>query len=126
MTTLWIALGGAVGTVARYHVGEWLQRRAGGDFPWGTLAVNVVGSAVIAAIMLASLRGEPWSPTVRVALTTGVLGGFTTYSTFNYETLALVQRGAWSMAALYVGATLLGCFAAGLLAWHGVRALLAG
>ena len=126
MDTLFIALGGAVGSAARYQLGEWLQRRTGGEFPWGTLAVNAIGSFVLAALMLVALRTNALSPTARLALGTGVLGGFTTYSTFNHETLEFIARGAWGTAGFYVVATLLGCFAAGTLGWLGARVLVAG
>jgi CrcB protein len=115
MTTLWVGLGGALGSIARYHVGLLVGRR-GAPFPWATLAVNLAGSLLLAFLMHLALRGkidETW----RVALGTGVLGGFTTYSAFNYETFAMAQAGAWPRAAAYVAATLLGCLAAGAAGW---------
>ncbi|HET9209989.1 MAG TPA: CrcB family protein, partial [Thermoanaerobaculia bacterium] len=84
---LWICLGGAAGTGARYLLSGWLLRAAGPGFPWGTLAVNVIGSFLLGLILQVSLTTTLISPTLRLALTTGVMGGFTTYSTFNYETL---------------------------------------
>lgn len=110
----WICLGGAVGTGARYGLGGWVQRHAGANFPWGTLAVNVIGSFLLGAIMEAGVAGGLLPPTVRLALTTGVMGGFTTYSTFNYETLQYVREGAWALGALNVAATVLVCLAAGV------------
>jgi len=87
----------------------------GADFPYGTLAVNLLGSLLIGAVMEMSVAqgviGEDW----RLVLTTGLLGGFTTYSAFSHETLAYFTRGAYATGGLYLGATLLGCFAAGLL-----------
>lgn len=112
---LWICLGGAVGTGARYLLSGWLLRAAGPGFPWGTLAVNVAGSFLLGLLLQVPLAAEPGSPTLRLALATGVLGGFTTYSTFNYETIRLFQEEAWLAGLAYLGATVIGCLVAGLL-----------
>ena len=111
----WICLGGAVGTGARYLLSSWLLRMAGPGFPWGTLAVNVLGSFLLGLVMQIPLGSDLFPPTLRLALATGVLGGFTTYSTFNYETLRLFQQDAWATGALYLGATMAACLLAGLL-----------
>lgn len=110
---LWICSAGAVGTGARYLLSTWLLRTAGDGFPYGTLAVNLIGSFLLAAILqLAFLTGSV-PPTLRLALTTGLMGGFTTYSSFNAETLRYLELGAWALGSLYVAVTLLGCLAAG-------------
>ncbi|HEY7114284.1 MAG TPA: fluoride efflux transporter CrcB, partial [Thermoanaerobaculia bacterium] len=109
----WICLGGAAGTGARYLVSGWALQVFGTALPWGTLAVNLVGSFFIGAVMHVGLTSQLISPTVRLALTTGVLGGFTTYSSFNYETLQLFQEGAWRMGVVNMAGMLLGCLAAG-------------
>jgi CrcB protein len=111
---LLICGGGALGTGARYLLSTWLAAAAGTGFPWGTLAVNVVGSFLIGAINFVGLNSELISPTTRLALTTGIMGGFTTYSTFNYETLRFFAEGAALRGSLNVLVTLLGCAAAGL------------
>jgi CrcB protein len=108
-----ICLGGAVGTAARYLTTMWAVARFGSAFPAGTLIVNVAGSFLIAFIMQMSMSGATLSDDVRLMLTTGVMGGFTTYSAFNYETTTYLRDGAWSTAVLNVAATLLGCMAAG-------------
>jgi CrcB protein len=123
MKTIWIALGGALGTVARYELDGWIQNRLGTAFPYGTLVVNVVGSFLLVFLMHVGLRTELLPPTLRVALATGVLGGFTTYSTFNYETLRFFQNGAMALGALNLAATVLGCLSAGLLGWAAARSL---
>jgi len=110
---LWVSLGGAVGTAARYLLSGWIARRAGGAFPLGTLVVNAAGSLLLGAIMEISLETTLLSPTARLFLTTGVLGGFTTYSTFNYETFRFLQERAWFYGSVNVAATVLGCLAAG-------------
>ena len=112
---LWISLGGAVGTAARYLLSGWVLRSTGPGFPWGTLAVNAIGSFLLGLLMQIALGSTLFSPTLRLTLTTGVMGGFTTYSTFNYETLRSFQDGAWLIAFANLGATVLGCLAAGLL-----------
>ncbi len=122
---LWICLGGAAGTGARYLLSGWLLRAAGPGFPWGTLAVNVIGSFLLGLIMQVSLTTGLIAPTLRLGLTTGVMGGFTTYSTFNYETLQYLQQSEWLAAFTNVAATLLLCLAAGALGVLGGR-LLAG
>ncbi len=104
------AAGGA-GCGARYLVGVWLGPRA---FPYATLIVNLVGSFLIALIMESTLRVASFPPNLRLALTTGFMGGLTTYSSFNYETTTLAAEGAWLRAALNVSITLLGCAIAGL------------
>jgi CrcB protein len=110
-----ISLGGALGTAARYLLAVWLLRALGPAFPYGTLAVNVIGSFLLGVIMHGSGDAALFSPTTRTVLATGVMGGFTTYSAFNYETLRYLQQGAWMTAGLYVAATLLVCLAAGAL-----------
>jgi CrcB protein len=110
---LWICLGGAAGTGARYLLSDWSLRTLGPGFPWGTLAVNVIGSFLLGLLMQIALATSLLPPTLRLTLTTGVMGGFTTYSTFNYETLRFLQESDWLAAGLNVGVTLLVCLAAG-------------
>ena len=110
---LWICLGGAVGTGARYLLSGWLLRAAGPGFPWGTLAVNVIGSFLLGLIMQVAVATDLLSPTLRLTLTTGVMGGFTTYSTFNYETLQYLQQNDWLMGSLNLAVTVVACLAAG-------------
>ncbi len=109
---LWICLGGAAGTALRYLVSGWVLRALGTSFPYGTLAVNLLGSFLLGALMHVGLSTEWLSPTLRLALTTGAMGGFTTYSTFSYETMRLVQDGAWGNASLNVAATVVLCLVA--------------
>ena len=108
---LWISLGGAVGTAARYLVSGWAPRLLGVGFPYGTLIVNVAGSFLIAVLMHVGLRTELMSPTLRLTLTVGVMGGFTTYSSFSYETLQYLQDGAVGLALAYVAVMLVACLA---------------
>lgn len=111
---VWVCVGGAAGTGARYWLSGWAQRHAGSAFPVGTLAVNVIGSFLLGFLMEVGVAGDMLGPTARIALTTGVMGGFTTYSTFNYETIQFLRDGAWAAAAGNVAATLGACLAAGV------------
>lgn len=97
-----IAVGGALGSVARYVMAGQVSRWAGGDFPWGVLAVNVVGSFVMG--LLVELTALRWSvsPELRALLLVGVLGGFTTFSSFSLDAALLIERGAWGPALGYV------------------------
>jgi CrcB protein len=108
-----VAAGGALGAGARYLVSAWSLQRFGEDFPRGTLAVNLVGSFLLGALMAASLETEGVSSELRLFLGTGILGGFTTYSSFNYEVISLFGQGRVAAALGYLGATLLGCLVAG-------------
>jgi CrcB protein len=118
----WICLGGATGTAARYGIGVWAAGRFAGGLPAGTILVNLIGCFAMALIMALSAAFE-WSATVRLALTVGLMGGFTTYSSFNYETSRLLLEGASGTAALNVLITTVGGLAAGWLGLLGGRLL---
>jgi fluoride exporter len=122
----WVCLGSALGGGARYLISQAALTLLGSSFPYGTLAVNVLGSFLIGLIMHVGLETALVSATTRIFLTTGLLGGLTTYSTFNYETLALASDGDWPRAALNVAATVAGCLAAGVLGLAAGRALMDG
>jgi len=111
----WICVGGAAGTAARYLLGGWLIALLGTSFPYGTLAVNLIGSFLIGSIMHVSLTTDLISPMLRLALTTGFMGGFTTYSTFNYETVRYLREGALYMGLLNFGVMSLACLIGGFL-----------
>ncbi len=98
---VWIALGGAVGSVVRYLLGGAIQRAGGIGFPVGTLAVNVIGGFVIGALAQHYLNTQT-SPAMRAALITGFCGGFTTFSAFSLETVGLLDGGEYGKAAAYM------------------------
>ena len=100
-----IAAGGALGSVARYLVGAGFARWLGEGFPWGTLAVNVIGGLVMGAVVGALPREA--APELRAFLAVGVLGGFTTFSAFAFDAVSLLERGQTALAALYIGASVL-------------------
>ena len=118
---LLVCLGGAAGTGARYLIALGAPRVFGTSFPYGTLIVNVSGSFLLGGLMLLGLTTSLMSPTTRIVLTTGVMGGFTTYSTFNYETMEYLREGALLMAGLNVAATLGLCLMGGALGLAGAR-----
>ena len=97
-----IAIGGAVGAVARHLVSAQMLRLFGSGFPWGTISVNVVGSFAMGALV--ELMAVRWNvgPELRAFMTVGVLGAFTTFSTFSLDVAVLGGRGAVFPAALYV------------------------
>lgn len=120
---LWVCVGGAAGSGARYLIAVWSLERLGKAFPWGTLAVNVVGCLFLGVLMRIGEKSGPVSPTLLIALTTGVLGGFTTYSSFNFEVFRMVQQGHARTAVAYVLLTLGGGFLASALGYAGARAV---
>lgn len=114
-----IAFGGALGSVARYYVST-AARLAFPGFPWGTLIVNVAGGLVMGVIAAVALARPGFSDPLRLGLTTGVLGGFTTFSAFSLETMLLWRDGAVAVALANVAANMvlsLGACAIGL--WVG-------
>ncbi|MEW6320606.1 MAG: fluoride efflux transporter CrcB [Acidobacteriota bacterium] len=115
---LWICLAGAAGSGARYLVAAGAARWLGSGFPAGTLLVNLAGCFGIAALMHVALA-LGWPPTLRAAAAIGFLGGLTTYSSFNYETMRLIEEGAPATAVANVALTVVGGFAAG---WLGLVA----
>jgi CrcB protein len=124
LNMLAVALGAAVGANLRYLLSGWVAQRLGSGFPYGTLLINVVGCLTIGALLTLAATRLTLSEPVRLLIVTGLLGGFTTFSSFGYETYALIGGGDWLGAALYVagslalglGAVFLGAAAVRLLA----------
>lgn len=120
---LLIGLGAAVGANARYFIGVWASSRFPSDFPWGTLMVNLLGSFLIGLIVATSVArgwGEDWG----VFLTVGLLGGFTTFSAFSHENLAMMQKGRMDLLLFNaLGSVLLGLGVAWLGFWIAQKAL---
>ncbi|MGG7579841.1 fluoride efflux transporter CrcB [Rhizobium sp. YTUHZ045] len=102
---LLVALGGAIGSVLRYYVGQWALRLMGPAFPWGTLAVNVVGCFVIGVFAELVARKFNASMELRLLLITGFLGGFTTFSAFSLDAISLFERGEAVAGGLYIAAS---------------------
>jgi fluoride exporter len=108
---LLIALGGAVGTLLRYLTALAALRWLGMDFPYGTLIVNLVGSFLIGLVQALGAEALMIPDDARLFLTAGVMGGLTTYSAFSYETVRLMEVGAWPQATLNVAVTTIACLA---------------
>jgi CrcB protein len=111
---LYVAVGSALGGVSRYLLGGLIQRLLDTTFPAGTLLINISGSFLLGVILRYAIETPTLSPEIRALLTIGFCGGYTTFSTFSYETVALLEDGEWTRAGLYVGASvvlsLLGVF----------------
>src|SRR5688500_8296852 len=97
---LLVFVGGGLGSALRYLISVGLARVLGPAFPFGTLCVNLGGCLLMGFIMQLALSASSFSPTVRLVLTTGFLGGLTTYSGFNYDTTKLLESGSTSLAAV--------------------------
>ena len=123
MTAWIIFVGAGVGGVARYAVSQWVQAATGPAFPWGTLLINVSGSLVL-AFVYGSLEGTAAAPAWRAFLGVGILGGYTTFSTFSYESVRLLQDGEWARALLYVAGSVILSLAGALLGFTLASALL--
>jgi len=108
-----VAVGGAIGATLRWSIGSWIAGRTGAGFPWHTMFINVVGAFLLGVLMALSLEKGVMSGDWRLFLGTGVLGGFTTFSTLSYESIALVQDGLWAAGlANMFGSAILGLAAA--------------
>ncbi len=107
-----VALGGAVGSLARYGLDRLIERRSFAVFPWSTFTINVTGCLLIGAVVAALVDRHHTPAWLRLGLVMGVLGGYTTFSTFAQETLDLVEEGRLDVASLYA----LGSLTAGVLA----------
>lgn len=104
----WVAFGSAAGGVARFLLGTYLQRMRGGEFPFATLLINITGSLLLGFLLRYMLDAPEVRPEVRSLLTTGFCGGYTTFSTFSYETVALMEGGDMRRASLYVASSVIG------------------
>lgn len=101
---LWyIAVGSAAGGVSRYLLGGLVQERLGSTFPISTLVINVTGSLILGFLLRWTMGSAAVTPEIRAMLTTGFCGGYTTFSTYSYETAALIEDGQYARAGLYVG-----------------------
>lgn len=112
LNILLVAVGGAIGSVARYLVGLGATRLAGPNFPFGTLTVNIAGAFAIGLLVEMIARRFDASAEMRVFIVTGILGGFTTWSSFTLDTMVLFERGEIGLSALYLLASLLVSFVA--------------
>lgn len=105
--TAYAAIGGGLGTAARFLLTVFIQERAGSGFPLATLLINVSGSILLGFLMRYGLEGTTASPEVRLMLTTGFCGGYTTFATFSYETARLIEDGEWQKGLAYIAASVI-------------------
>ena len=124
-----VLIGGALGSLARLVLGAAIQQRFGPAFPVGTLVINVTGSLLVGFIMRLALDTTAVTPVMRALLTTGFCCGYTTFSTFSYETVDFLRGGLYARASVYVVSSvtlgLVGAFT-GFAAAHGILALARG
>jgi CrcB protein len=114
MTLLLVMLGGGIGSGARYLIGRWAIETLGPQFPYGTVLINLMGCFALGLVSQLSAAGAMTLET-RTVVAVGLLGGFTTYSSFNQETIALLGHGALASATINIVGTVAGGLAAGLL-----------
>jgi CrcB protein len=103
-----LLLFGGVGTLARYGLDGWIQQRTGSGFPYGILTINILGCFVLGLIGQYGLNHLSMPPDLRIGLTTGLMGGFTTFSTFGWDSVRMMESGEWSRAFVYIGASVVG------------------
>lgn len=101
---LQVLLGGAIGSLLRFSLAEFISLKSTGTFPWAVFSVNIIGSFMIGLLAAYSLQNENLA-SYRFLIIVGLLGGFTTYSSFALESLELIQTKAWTHAVLYIGGT---------------------
>lgn len=121
----YVALGSAAGGVLRYLLGGWIQQRAGTTFPIQTLLINVTGSLLLGFLQRYALDSAAISPEVRTMLTIGFCGGYTTFSTFSFETVRMLEDGDWKWAALYISLSVMLSVGAAVLGIAAAKELLA-
>ncbi len=109
---LLVAAGGMIGAMARYGLGGWIGNATGGRFPYGTMVVNITGCLIIGFFLTLGYERFSWSPELRVFIAVGILGGFTTFSTFSFETISLLREGSYYLGILNMAASLVGCLVA--------------
>ena len=102
MDYLWVGLGGFIGANARYALGRLIADRFGVEFPWHTLFINLTGSFLIGAIMAVLVDRSMLDSSLRLLIVVGFLGGYTTFSSYTFEAITLIERGDWTPALAYI------------------------
>lgn len=106
---LWVALGGALGACSRFWVSSWVNQHTTSSFPWGTLAVNGLGSFLFGVLFVVIMSSTAVREPMRLLILVGFLGAFTTFSTFSFEVMRLLEEGLMRLALLNVASSLLVC-----------------
>ena len=109
MEYVWVGVGGSVGAIARFAMTRFAVARFGDTFPWGTLTINLLGAFTVGLILTWLTERTAAAPEFRLVLVVGFLGGYTTFSSYTFEAVAMAQRGNWLGASSYVfGSNVLG------------------
>ena len=108
MRIIFLLFFGGAGTLARYGLDGWIQYRTGPAFPYGILTINLLGCFLLGAIGQYGLNHISISPDLRIGLTTGLMGGFTTFSTFGWDSVRMLEQGEWDRAFIYIVASVVG------------------
>ena len=119
-----VAIGGAAGSVLRFALHEWMTERWGRGFPWGTLSINILGSFLLGVLFVVLIERLEVPPALRLGLMVGVLGGFTTFSTFSMDAVHLFSQGFPLRAIAYMLASVVVCVAAAFLGIYCARWLM--
>ncbi|MFN2637205.1 MAG: fluoride efflux transporter CrcB [Gemmatimonadaceae bacterium] len=98
----YVAVGSAIGGVARLLLGNFIQQKVGASFPVGTMVINITGSFLLGFLIRYALGTPEISPEIRAMLTTGFCGGYTTFSTYSFETATLIEDGRYERASMYI------------------------
>ena len=122
MNFLLVLIGGAVGSVARYGVGRLTLGAFGPNYPWGTLAVNLIGGFLM-GVLVGTLARAGGSENTRLLLGVGVLGGFTTFSAFSLDAVSMIEGGQWGAAIVYALASVIGSVVALFAGLYLIRAV---
>ena len=117
MNALLVFIGGGIGATARYGLQGAVYKITGAGFPYGTLVVNVLGSFLIGLLMTSFEERFMVNSSLRVFLTIGILGGFTTFSSFSYETMAMLRDGSYGPGIMNIAASVVACLGA---TWLGI------
>ena len=115
MQLFYIGLFGGLGCIARYLTSGWVSQLLGRNLPYGTLVVNIIGSFLLGLLMVLGLRSAVFSPEIRLGLAVGFMGGFTTFSTFSYETLRMLEDGHFWQAGINIFLNVILCLLFALL-----------
>ncbi len=120
--SLYVFLGAGIGANLRYWLGGWIQHRTSVSFPWNTMIVNISGSLAMGILMAVLLKGA-FNPNWRLFLAIGVLGGYTTFSSFSYEVINLLRESSYSYAAWYILGSNVASIGGCALGFAGMRAI---
>ena len=106
---MWVAIGGGLGATTRFVISSWVYTLSDSSFPWGTFVVNLLGSVLFGALFVLVFSQQPHREALRLLVLVGFFGAFTTFSTFSFETIRLIESGLWGYALSNVIASVMSC-----------------